>query len=178
MAFDQIRGEPENYDPQQSNKLNRTDAKSEGPILWGSCSSPAQKPEQQTVVPSCDQKQVSILVVDDDETILKTIPRVLTSPALGYDKEKIFVTNSHAKALEILQRQKVDIIISDYDMPEMKYAEFREKALQLAPNTKILLVSGTIADAEDNHAQADGYLMKPFESKQMEKELSDVLSKR
>ena len=57
---------------------------------------------------------MKILVVDDDELILKSIGHVLT--ANGYH---VSLAEDVSKALKILDTQKIDLIISDLMMPKV-----------------------------------------------------------
>jgi len=125
-----------------------------------------QKPEGE--VRTTSQKHISVLVVDDEEVICRLVPRILVSLDHGknntfIDESNIFIATRRDKALELMNTQKIDVIISDYYMPGMLYPEFREKALQISPNSRILLMSGTMEDVERSGAIADDYVHKPLE---------------
>ncbi len=53
----------------------------------------------------------SILVVDDDGTMLRTLKLWLS------DKYKVFMANSGMNAITLLAKNKVDLILLDYEMP-------------------------------------------------------------
>jgi len=61
---------------------------------------------------------LKILLVDDEIFILKSLKRVLVR--YGYE---VFTASSGFKALEILKTNKVEIIITDFRMPEMDGAD-------------------------------------------------------
>src|ERR1035437_5443664 len=57
---------------------------------------------------------MKILVVDDDELTLEAI-----SHHLSNDGHEVIITDNGAKALEIIDHQEPDLIISDIMMPNM-----------------------------------------------------------
>lgn len=64
----------------------------------------------------------NILVIDDDELILKTLKRLLTKE--GY---KITIAPSGARAFNEIMQRDFDLIISDIKMPEMDGIETVKK---------------------------------------------------
>src|SRR5690348_11775785 len=60
-------------------------------------------------------RQNTFLVVDDLEPMRKVTAQQLT--ALGV--ENILLANNGVEALQVLRQQKVDVILSDWNMPEM-----------------------------------------------------------
>jgi CheY-like chemotaxis protein len=61
----------------------------------------------------------SVLVVDDDPEQLKFLKRIVERA--GY---RVIPSGSAAEALDVLGERPVDIIVSDYKMPEMDGFEF------------------------------------------------------
>ena len=79
----------------------------------------------------------SLLLVDDEPSILSSLRRLLR-PA-GY----IIHTAENGKAgLEILEKETIDLIISDMRMPEMDGAEFLERVRNRWPATTRILLTG------------------------------------
>ncbi|QCU90311.1 response regulator [Thiomicrorhabdus sediminis] len=85
-------------------------------------------------------------------------------------------------ALEIMQQQRFDIIISDINMPNMTGLELLSKIRQL-PNykkTPVLLMS---AEENPDYRQqgkklgADGFIIKPFKPDLIEQCLTTLLNK-
>lgn len=64
-----------------------------------------------------DERTVSVLNIDDDEGFLEISKIYLEKYSQGVFKVDSLVDPS--KALELLEQKKFDIIISDYQMPEM-----------------------------------------------------------
>ncbi|MCC6048386.1 MAG: response regulator, partial [Thermodesulfobacterium sp.] len=62
---------------------------------------------------------IKILIVDDFSTMRKIIRNILTQ--LGF--KNILEADDGTTALEILKKEKVDLIISDWNMPKMSGLE-------------------------------------------------------
>ncbi|WP_462324573.1 hybrid sensor histidine kinase/response regulator [Desulfoplanes sp.] len=79
-----------------------------------------------------------IVFVEDDTDQLQTIPRVLA--LLGY---KVTPVKSGRNALKIIEKQaECDLIITDYDMPEMNGLELARRLDRIAPHIPVIMVSG------------------------------------
>lgn len=104
----------------------------------------------------------SILLVDDEESILSSLKRLLRKE--GYN---IFSTTSPDEGLEILRREAVALIISDQRMPEMDGTEFLAKARELQPNAVRVILTGyadiNAAIAAINQGQVYRFITKPWD---------------
>ena len=111
-----------------------------------------------------------ILSVDDDPQVLRAVVRDLKSK---YRNEfKVLGASSGKEALETLPELKkrgepVALIISDHRMPEMNGVDFLEKAKEIFPKAKRVLLTG-YADTEAaikaiNEVQLNFYLLKPWD---------------
>lgn len=104
----------------------------------------------------------TLLFVDDEPNILSALRRLFRP--LGY---KIHVAEGGAQGLELLEREPVDLVISDMRMPNMDGAQFLEQVRAKWPDTvRILLtgyadVSSTIAAI--NKGEIFRYVAKPWE---------------
>jgi len=101
-----------------------------------------------------------ILFVDDEPNILQGMRRGLHSRRK--DWKMSFALGSH-KALEVLNDQSIDIIVTDMRMPEMDGAELLAKTCQLSPDTARVVLSGYSKDEMTLRAvgPAHQYLAKP-----------------
>ena len=103
-----------------------------------------------------------ILCVDDEPSILSALRR-LFRPA-GY---QVLLAQSAAAALELLQQQAVDLVISDMRMPEMDGAQFLHQVRQRWPQPMRLLLTGyadisAIVEAV-NQGEIYRYITKPWD---------------
>ncbi len=82
-------------------------------------------------------KKISILVIDDEPSILASIEGILTDE--GY---RVLTAESGLKGLRILTRENTDIVLLDIWMPEMDGIEALIKIKERHPKMKVLLMSG------------------------------------
>jgi DNA-binding NtrC family response regulator len=113
--------------------------------------------------------QSRILVVDDEAVIREALRRILESDG----HEAICVNSGHA-ALEKVQEQTFNLVITDLKMPGMNGIEVLKAIKILQPKVPIIIITGyaTVETAVDAIKQgAFDYLSKPFTPKQV-KELA------
>lgn len=106
-----------------------------------------------------------VLLVDDEENILRSIARVLMDEETGLE---LVSANSGAQGLLALQANPdVALILSDQRMPGMTGAEFLQKARELAPDAVRVVLTGyaDITSTIDaiNKGGASRYLTKPWD---------------
>jgi DNA-binding NtrC family response regulator len=98
-----------------------------------------------------------VLVVDDDSPMLDVVSRGLIRA--GYE---VLPANGARQALEIVgNHSRVDLVVSDLEMPEMRGTQLVREVAQISPQTVGLLMTGAIvkpADVPDGVA----VLQKPF----------------
>ena len=110
-----------------------------------------------------------ILTVDDDVHVLRAIQRDIRN---NYrDDYRIVGAESAIEAIELvkdlkLKNETVALFISDQRMPEMEGIEFLEKAKEIYPEAKCVLLTA-YSDIEAaikaiNDIKLDHYLMKPW----------------
>ena len=78
-----------------------------------------------------------ILIVDDDQGTLASLSR-----AFALEGYTAITSASAARALERLQEEPVDAILSDVVMPEMDGLEFLTRVKEQAPDVPVILMSG------------------------------------
>ena len=79
----------------------------------------------------------TVLIVDDDPNTLRVHSRVL-----GFDGYRILTASSAVSALELLAKNDVGVVISDYQMAGMNGNEFLSRVRRLYPSSVRLMVSG------------------------------------
>jgi CheY-like chemotaxis protein len=103
----------------------------------------------------------SFLIVDDSSTMRQLI--VMTLKKLGCTS--IIDAPNGAVALQKLQSNPVDVVLTDIDMPEMNGLEFIERARPLFADLPIIILSTHGNDAMRDKGLALGanyYLTKPL----------------
>jgi putative nucleotidyltransferase with HDIG domain len=108
------------------------------------------------------EASATLLFVDDEANILSSLKRLFRP--FGY---RIFTAEGGAQALEIMEREAVDLVISDMRMPEMNGAQFLEKVNEKWPETVRILLTGhsEISSTIDaiNRGHIFRYISKPWE---------------
>ncbi len=117
-----------------------------------------------------------MVVVDDERTLLQLFTRRLER--LSY---KVYPVGSGAEALEIIQRETVDVLITDFKMPGMNGAEVIARAMAIDPMLQSIVVTGysdlkTAIDVMG--AGAFNYLPKPVDFNELDITIQKGLEKR
>jgi len=110
-----------------------------------------------------------IIIVDDDVQVLRAIQRDIRNQ---YREEyRVAATESANEALDVikelkLKNESVALFISDQRMPEMEGVAFLEKAKEIFPDAKLVLLTA-YSDIEAairaiNNVKLDYYLLKPW----------------
>ena len=107
----------------------------------------------------------NVLLVDDSSTMRKIVGRSLRQAGIEFDN--IFEAADGLLALEVLEKESVDIVLSDINMPNMDGIAFlREKANR--PNMKnipVFMISTETGEdiiGEAKSLGAVGAIKKPF----------------
>jgi CheY-like chemotaxis protein len=93
--------------------------------------------ERKETLEAAGQKCLSILVVDDEETLANTTIEILNMSGFC-----AFVAYDGQTALELAARLDPDILLTDVVMPGMNGIELAMAITKLLPQTRILLISG------------------------------------
>lgn len=107
----------------------------------------------------------SILVVDDEIQILKSLRRLFSS-----SKYNIFTAQSGEEALGILKIHNIDLLITDVNMPEMDGYQLLKEVRERRPSTIRIVLSGYIDGdilfkvKQENLAKL--YLFKPWKNQE------------
>lgn len=111
----------------------------------------------------------TILIVDDEDLLLNMGQMVLSS--YGY---RALISTNGQDALELLQQEPVDLVITDLVMPNMSGRELIERIREVSPTTKIICSSGYVRPA--NSKEEEAYLQKPFTAQELLRKVKEALS--
>jgi CheY-like chemotaxis protein len=123
-----------------------------------------------------NQDKLRILIVDDAGPVVVLCVNVLQ--ALGYGVKGV---NSGEAALEVLQRDRFDLIVLDYKMPGLTGFDVFREARRLHPATMVVLVTGHGTPEIVEEATRMGFsaiLLKPFTSEELRAAVEKALAKR
>jgi len=117
-------------------------------------------------------KQHSVLVIDDEMAVLKSVAMCLHS-----SEWLVFATDNPKEALEIAKRHTPDVILCDASMPDLSGPQIITTlgADATTAGIPVVLMSG-YADAEMfSHVAWKGFLGKPFGVKELKEALQSVV---
>jgi len=124
-----------------------------------------------------EQKPMNLLFVDDETNVLKSLRRLFRGCEYN-----IHLADSGKQALEILEQEAIDLIISDMRMPQMDGAEFLSKAAEKWPDIVRILLTG-FADIEStiaavNKGKIDSYCHKPWDDDDLKTLVNKALAQK
>jgi len=120
------------------------------------------------------EKPVRILITDDHQMFIDGLKSILR-------KQDTFQVTAEAldgfKALEILEKQETDILITDISMPGMSGIELTKIVKEKYPHVKVIVVTmhndpGMVS--EILQAEAEGYILKNTGKKELIEALTKV----
>lgn len=121
---------------------------------------------------------MKVLVVDDFATMRRILRGVLKE--IGFTK--IVEADDGSTALAVLKKDKVDLIVSDWNMPEVTGLELLKavRGDEVMKNVPFLMV--TAEGQKDSVVQAvqagvDNYVVKPFTADTIKEKLEQIFHK-
>jgi CheY-like chemotaxis protein len=96
-----------------------------------------------------------LLCIDDNEDVLECEKSFLES--FGYC---VLTAASGGKGLELASRHSVDVVILDYNMPEMNGQEVAIEMRRLRPQAPIIMLSGAVDVPEQALKWVDAFIAK------------------
>ena len=116
-----------------------------------------------------------VLVVDDEIHIVHVVTIKLRNN--GYE---VMTADNGAQAYEAVQKDRPDIIVTDYQMPVMSGLEFVAKLRQSDETRAIPVImltarSFAIDDEQKESLQISEFLSKPFSPKELLRSIEDIL---
>ena len=120
------------------------------------------------------ENQHTILCVDDEENILRSLKRLLRKE--GY---RLLTASSGTMGLKILAENDVQLVISDHRMPNMSGIEFFATVNEKYPDViRIILTGYTHVDAiteSINEGPVYKFLLKPWNDQNLKLEITQAL---
>ena len=115
----------------------------------------------------------SVLIVDDEVRILTALRRTLRRE--GWE---ILTAEGPAAALEILERRRVDVVLSDHKMPGTTGTELLRVVAERWPETARLLITGwseAVKDGELEEIGIEALIHKPWDDAELKETLRRYL---
>ena len=117
---------------------------------------------EQAASPSAEfsgDPMIKILLAEDDESMRLYLARALER--VGYH---VTQADRGTTALELIERESFDLLLTDIVMPEMDGIELAQKVATIAPDTRVMFITGFAAVAlkAGRAAPTAKVLSKPF----------------
>ncbi len=118
-------------------------------------------PASNTLVISAEAKaSLAVLIIDDERTLRESCKSVLEA-----DGFRVEVCARGADAQQLIQRRRYDIILTDLYMSDVTGMDLLKAALEAAPETLVIVMTGNPSVASNVEALRAGawdYIPKPF----------------
>ena len=124
---------------------------------------------------------MSILIVDDSSTMRRIIGNVIMQ--LGFNKEDYDEAEDGVKAWKMLNEGQYDIILTDWNMPNMNGLELVKKIRAEGSHIKTPIIMITTEGGRGEviaalRAGVNNYIVKPFPVETLKEKLDSVLNVR
>jgi two-component system, chemotaxis family, chemotaxis protein CheY len=123
-----------------------------------------------------NEKNIKVLIVDDFATMRKVVRNLLKQ--VGY--EDIVEAEDGVMALKALKSQKIDVIVSDWNMPNMSGFELLKAVRADADLSKTPFLMVTAEALQDNvvaavKAGVSNYIVKPFTAEVLNEKIKKIM---
>jgi len=118
----------------------------------------------------------SLLIVDDEPLIRQSLYEIFRIE--GYQAD---MAQSGEEALEKIEANKFDIILTDLKLPQMSGIDLLVKSKELSPETEVILITGygTIESAVDAMKRgAYEYITKPINDDEVKLLIDTIIEKK
>ena len=123
-------------------------------------------------------REIQALIVDDSSVMRKIVERSLRQA--GLESLVVIEASSGVEGIEALKARRVDLILSDINMPAMDGLEFvrQIRSQQLAAGVPVVMIT---TESSEEHvrqaieAGAMGYIRKPFTADQVKQKVLSLL---
>ena len=145
------------------------------PVKRSAASEGIPELQQDTLDFSEPQRRGTILLVDDEQAVLKVAAEILHKLRFG-----VLAADNGREALQLFQEHRKDIVlvILDIVMPGMGGSELFQQLRNIAPEVKVLLCSGYSIQGEADRLigiGASGFIQKPFSLRSLEQSINEIL---
>jgi len=123
-------------------------------------------------------REVHTLIVDDSSVMRKIVERSLRQA--GIEEMVVHEAGNGIEALELLRAGKMDLILSDINMPAMDGLELLRqiKTQNLAPGVPVVMITTESSEEHVREAIASGargYIRKPFTPEQVKERVLPLI---
>ncbi|EIR3895747.1 response regulator [Enterococcus faecium] len=124
-------------------------------------------------------EEIKLMIVDDEELNADGIEEIITQEQIPH--LKIVTFYSSLQAVEYLMNNKIDILLTDINMPQLSGLELINRVHSLQPNMRIIILTGYGSLEYATEAMKYGvryFLKKPYMPQQLLNDLNEVIKER
>ena len=127
--------------------------------------------------PTANSNASRVLIVEDNTELLRLMKRLLQP------RYHVLTANDGREALQLIQTNKIDIVVSDVMMPEMDGYELTDhiKHNEIYSHLPIILLTAKTTEEDQQKALltgADGYIRKPFKIRDLQLHIDNLIANR
>jgi len=120
----------------------------------------------------------NVLVVDDSLPMRGIVIKIIK--ASGFNVQQFFEASNGIEALTILSQKRLDLVLTDYNMPEMDGLELLDEMQKNEMFKSIPVVMITTEGSKQRLAEflekgAADYLKKPFAPEEIKQKLNQIM---
>ena len=128
-------------------------------------------------VPTADANASRVLIVEDNVELLRLMKRLLQP------RYHVLTASNGREALQLIQTNKLDIVVSDVMMTEMDGYELTDhiKHNEIYSHLPIILLTAKTTEEDQQKALltgADGYISKPFKIRDLQLRIDNLIANR
>ena len=112
-----------------------------------------------------------ILVADDEQGVREAIKLLLM-----LDDHKVTEAATGLAAFDLFKRKTFDLVITDYEMPQMKGNELAIRIKEISPSQPIIMITAFADKLADAENPVDAVVHKPFELSDLRRTMAELLS--
>jgi two-component system, response regulator YesN len=119
----------------------------------------------------CKVLRKRILLADDLPEV-----REIFKLMLSIDQHIVTEARNGQEALDLFERDRFDLVITDYAMPVMRGDELAANIKRVAPSQPVLMITGSAEDFSGFETSVDIVLNKPISLEDLRQAMSKLLS--
>ena len=120
----------------------------------------------------------NVLIVDDSTPMREVIKKVVK--ASGFNLGGIFEASNGREALDLLEREWLDLVLTDYNMPEMNGLELLDA---MKKNENLMSIPVVMITTEGSKQRVEefldkgamAYIKKPFSPEEIKQKLNRIM---